>query len=178
MDIENKVIIVTGASAGIGQAVAEALALASANVVLVARREERLQLLAEQMERLPGKRLVVAGDIRSEAFAPQVIERSLSAFGRVDVLVNNAGLGHRSMIAEMPPEDMRTIIETNILGLLFMTQAALQPMREQRAGQIINVSSIAGQRPLPMARCTLPAKRPSTSSAALYASKASLTTSR
>jgi len=149
MDIENKVIIVTGASAGIGQAVAEALALASANVVLVARREERLQLLAEQMERLPGKRLVVAGDIRSEAFAPQVIERSLSAFGRVDVLVNNAGLGHRSMIAEMPPEDMRTIIETNILGLLFMTQAALQPMREQRAGQIINVSSIAGQRPLP-----------------------------
>jgi short-subunit dehydrogenase len=149
MEIENKVVIVTGASAGIGQAVAEALAKASANVVLVARREERLQTLAEQLAGLPGKRLVIAGDIRSEAFAPWVVEQALSEFGRLDVLVNNAGLGHRSLIAEMPPEDMRMIIETNILGLLFMTRAALRPMREQRSGQIINVSSIAGQRPLP-----------------------------
>jgi short-subunit dehydrogenase len=149
MNIENKVVIVTGASAGIGKAVSEALSEAGANVVLVARREDRLQMLAEQMAALSGKRLVIAGDIRSEAFAPQVIERTLTEFGRLDVLVNNAGLGHRSLLVDIPPEDMRTIIETNLLGLLFMTQAALKPMHKQREGQIINVSSIAGQRPLP-----------------------------
>ena len=149
MDIMNKVIIVTGASAGIGKALVEALSANGANVVMVARREERLQILAEQMATQPGKRLVLAGDIRNQEFAPHVIERSLREFGRLDVLVNNAGLGHRSLIADMNADDMRTIIETNLLGLLFMTHAALRPMRGQKAGQIINVSSIAGQRPLP-----------------------------
>ena len=149
MDIKNKVIIVTGASAGIGKAVSEALSEAGANVVLVARREDRLHMLAEELAALPGKRLVMAGDIRCETFAPHVVEQSLIEFGRLDVLVNNAGLGHRSLLVDMPPEDMRTIIETNLLGLLFMTQAALKPMHEQKEGQIINVSSIAGQRPLP-----------------------------
>ena len=149
MDIKNKVVIVTGASAGIGRAVSIALSEAGANVVLVARREDRLWLLAEHLAAKPGKRLVVAGDIRCESFASHVVECTLSEFGRLDVLVNNAGLGHRSLIVDMPPEDMRTLIETNVLGLLFMTQAALLPMREQRAGQIVNVSSIAGQRPLP-----------------------------
>jgi len=149
MDIKSKVVIVTGASAGIGKALVETLAENGANVVLVARRAERLQDLVDQLAARPGKRLVVAGDIRSEDFAQHVIEQSLREFDRVDVLINNAGLGHRSLIVDMPPGDMRTLIETNLLGLLFMTQATLKPMREQGGGQIINVSSIAGQRPLP-----------------------------
>ena len=149
MDIENKVIIVTGASAGIGKALVKALSENGANVVLIARRDDRLLALADQLGSQPGKRLVMAGDIRSEEFAYQTVERTLAEFGRLDVLVNNAGLGHRSLLMDMPPEDMRTIIETNLLGLLFMTHAALKPMCNQGSGQIINVSSIAGQRPLP-----------------------------
>lgn len=149
MDIENKVIIVTGASAGIGKAVVEALAQTSANVVMVARRDNRLQSLAEQLSSLPGKRLPVTGDIRDENFASVLVERTLNEFGRLDVLVNNAGIGHRSLLMDMPPDDIRAVIETNLLGLLFVTHAVMQPMREQGGGQIINVSSIAGQRPLP-----------------------------
>jgi short-subunit dehydrogenase len=149
MDLNNKVIIITGASAGIGKATTEALAEAGANVVLVARREERLQAIMKELATLPGKRLVVAGDIRQERFAYELVERAVDAFGRLDILINNAGLGHRSMMADMPPDDMRTIIETNVLGLLFVSQAALQHMRRQGSGQIVNVSSIAGQRPLP-----------------------------
>ena len=149
MDLENKVVIVTGASAGIGKATAVALAEAGANVVLVARREDRLGALAAELATQPGKRLVAAGDIRQESFALLLVERTLAEFGRLDVLVNNAGLGHRSLLADMPPEDMRTLIETNVLGLLYLTQAALGPMQKQRYGQIINVSSIVGQRPVP-----------------------------
>jgi short-subunit dehydrogenase len=149
MILKNKVIIVTGASAGIGKATAVALAAAGANLVLVARREERLQTLRQQLAALPGKRLVIAGDIRQESFAPHLVEQTVAEFGRLDILINNAALGHRSLLVDMPPEDMRTILETNILGLLFITQAALKIMQEQRSGQIINISSIVGQRPLP-----------------------------
>jgi short-subunit dehydrogenase len=149
MILKNKVVIITGASAGIGRATAVALATAGANLVLVARREERLQALMAQMAALPGKRLVVAGDIRQQSFAPALVERTMAEFGRLDVLINNAALGHRSLLVDMSPEDMRTVLETNVLGLLFVTQAALKRMPEQDSGQIINISSIAGQRPLP-----------------------------
>ena len=179
MDIKNKVVIVTGASAGIGKAVSEALSEGGANVVLVARREDRLHMLVEQMAAQPGNRLVIAGDIRSEEFAPQVVERTLAEFGRLDVLVNNAGLGHRSLLVDIPPEDMRTIIETNLLGLLFMTQAALIPMHEQRDQVRLSMFRLSPANVhCPTARCIPPAKRPLTLLAVRCALKASLTISK
>ena len=102
MDIKNKVIIVTGASAGIGRAVSEALSEAGANVVLVARREDRLHMLAEENGSAARKNGWSWLEIFvSETFAPHVVERTLAEFGRLDVLVNNAGLGHRSLLVDI-----------------------------------------------------------------------------
>lgn len=148
MIVEGSVVIVTGASAGIGKATAELLAQAGANVVVTARRAERLNELVARLESCPGRRLAAPGDIREEAFAHDLIGWTTATFGRVDALINNAGLGHRSPLSEMPLSDVRAIFNTNVLGLLYATQAAVVQMKQQNRGQIINVSSIVSQRPL------------------------------
>ncbi len=96
----------------------------------------------------PGRRLAVPGDIRDASFAQLLIDRTVTEFGRLDVLVNNAGLGHHSALAEMPLADVRTILDTNVVGLVAATQTAVAVMKRQGRGQIINISSIVGQRPL------------------------------
>ena len=145
----NKVIIVTGASAGIGRATAVALVQAGASVIITARRMDRLTALTAQMAAYPGQCYPLNGDIRDESFAKTVVEETVATFGRLDVLINNAGIGHRSNISELPAADIRTVWDTNVLGLLYTIQAALPQMKQQGHGQIINVSSIVGQRPLP-----------------------------
>jgi len=150
VNINECVVIVTGASAGIGRATVETLATRGANVVLTARRGERLNQLVEDLSQFPGRRLAVTGDIQDESFASKLIEQTVNDFGRVDVLINNAGLGHHSPLAEITPKDMRTILNTNVLGLLYTTQTAVFQMKKQGYGQIINISSIVGQRPLPL----------------------------
>jgi len=147
--LTNKVIIITGASAGIGRATAVALAQAGAHVSLVARRQERLQTLQAELAAHPGHRLIIAGDIGREGFAQEIINQTVDAFGKVDVLINNAGVGQRVPLAEMAPADMRRLIDTNVLGLLYLTQTAVARMKQQGTGHIINISSIVGQRPLP-----------------------------
>lgn len=142
-------MIVTGASAGIGWATARALAQAGANVVLTARRRERLERLAAVLAGYPGERLVVAGDIRDEAFAQALVARTVDRFGRIDVLINNAGIGHRSAIATMPTEDIHTVLDTNVRGLLYATRAAVKQMKQQHSGRIVNVSSIVSHQPMP-----------------------------
>jgi short-subunit dehydrogenase len=149
LDIKGLVVIVTGASAGIGRVTAVTLARSGAHVVVTARRESRLLELAAEIAELPGECLVVAGDIQDEAFTQELIKQAVAKWGRVDVVVNNAGLGHRSFLTEMPLADMRTIWNTNVMGLMALTQAAVGQMRQQGSGQIINVSSIVSQRPLP-----------------------------
>lgn len=148
MIVDGSVVIVTGASAGIGKATVELLAQAGANVVVTARRSERLDEVVARLEMYPGRRLAAPGDIREEAFAHDLINQTMATFGRVDVLINNAGLGHRSLLSEMPLSDARTIFDTNVLGLLYTTQAAVIQMKQQNYGQIVNVSSIVSQRPL------------------------------
>lgn len=147
--LTNKIILLTGASAGIGQATAVALAQSGANVVLVARRQERLDALVTELAAYPGQRLAMAGDVGDEAFAPTAVAETVATFGRLDVLINNAGLGHRSHLADMPTADMHRLWDTNVMGLLYFTQAAIPHMKQQGSGHIINVSSILGQRPLP-----------------------------
>lgn len=147
--IANRVVIVTGASAGIGRATAVNLAQAGANVVLTARRADRLQALLAKLADFPGERLAVPGDIQTTSFSQTIIRETVSRFGRVDVLVNNAGLGHHSPLSETPVAEMRTIFDTNVLGLMALTQTAVAQMKQQGGGQIINISSIVSQRPLP-----------------------------
>ena len=149
MEIKGSVVIVTGASAGIGRATAVSLTQAGANVVITARREAQLHELAAELAGAPGRTLVLAGDIQEEAFTREMVACTVAEFGRVDVLINNAGLGHRSLLSEMPLADMQTIWDTNVMGLMAATQAAVTQMKLQGGGQIINVSSIVGQRPLP-----------------------------
>jgi short-subunit dehydrogenase len=147
--LTNKVVIVTGASAGIGRATAVILAQSGANVVLVARSQERLDALVAELSGCPGQRLAIAGDVGDEVLAETVMEQTIAAFGRVDVLINNAGIGHKSALADMPPADMRRLLDTNVLGLLYLTQTAVPHMKQQGSGHIINISSIVGERPLP-----------------------------
>ena len=146
--VEGCVAVVTGASAGIGRATAVSLAKLGANVVVTARRAERLEQLVDDLVVYPGRRLAVPGDIRDAGFTQRLIDRTVTEFGRLDVLVNNAGLGHHSALAEMPLVDVRTILDTNVVGLVAATQTAIAVMKQQGHGQIINISSIAGQRPL------------------------------
>lgn len=149
MKLHDRVVIVTGSSAGIGRATVIAFAQAGAHVVPTARRAGRLHALADDLAAFPGECLPIVGDVREETFAVELVARTLARFGRVDVLVNNAGIGHRSRLSQMPGADMRTVLDTNVLGLLYATRAAIVPMQRQRSGQIINVSSIVGERPLP-----------------------------
>jgi short-subunit dehydrogenase len=148
MKIEGSVIIVTGASAGIGQATAAALARAGAHVVLSARRAELLQQLARDWQHLPGRRLVIAGDISQEEYARELVEQTVREFGRLDVLVNNAGIGQYSHLADFATADIQAIWDTNVMALIHTSQAAIVHFKRQQGGQIINVSSILGQRPL------------------------------
>ncbi|MCL4264848.1 MAG: SDR family NAD(P)-dependent oxidoreductase [Anaerolineae bacterium] len=147
--LTDKVILITGASAGIGRATAVALAQSEANVVLIARRQERLDMLVDELAAYPGQRLALAGDVGDEAFAQMAVAQTLTTFGRLDVLINNAGLGHRSHLTDMPATDMRRLWDTNVMGLLHFTQAAIPTMKQQGGGHIINISSIISQRPLP-----------------------------
>ena len=149
MEIRDSVVIVTGASAGIGWATAVSLIQSGAHVVITARREARLQALAAELAGSSGQILVIAGDIQDEVFVRELVSRTVAKFGRVDVLINNAGLGHRNSLTNMPLADMHMIWNTNVMGLIAATQAAVAQMKQQGGGQIINVSSIVGQRPLP-----------------------------
>jgi serine 3-dehydrogenase (NADP+) len=148
INIADSVIILTGASAGIGAATARALAEAGANVVLSARRAERLAELTAATAQFPGRRLAVPGDIRDESYAHELVQQTIAEFGRLDVLINNAGVGQNSLLADITAAQLRQLWDTNVNGLLYATQAALPQMKQQRRGQIINISSIVGQRPL------------------------------
>ncbi len=148
-ELTNKVVMITGASAGIGRATAVALAQTGAHVVLIARRQERLNALVDELAVYPGHRLALTGDVSDEQFARAAIAETITAFGHLDVLINNAGLGHRSYLTKMPTPDMHRLFDTNVMGLLYFTQAAIPHMKQQGGGHIINISSIISQRPLP-----------------------------
>ncbi|MCP5097149.1 MAG: SDR family NAD(P)-dependent oxidoreductase [Chloroflexi bacterium] len=149
MKMSETAVIVTGASAGIGKATAVLLAQKGANVVITARRVERLQQLAAELDHLAGKVIPIAGDIGDANFAQALIAETVDIFGKVDVLVNNAGIGNKSTLTETPIAHMQTILTTNVLGLMAATNAAVPQMKQQGFGQIINISSIVGQRPVP-----------------------------
>ncbi|ACO47998.1 SDR family oxidoreductase [Deinococcus deserti] len=143
--LAGKVAVVTGASSGIGAATALALAAQGASVVLVARREDRLQDLARQVQSSGGHAEVVVADLADEAQARLTVERAVSAFGRVDILVNNAGLMLLGPVTGADTTDWRRMIDVNLLGLMYTTHAALPHMRTQGGGHIVNISSVSGR---------------------------------
>ena len=144
-ELSNQVVAVTGASSGIGEATALACARAGATVALAARRAERIEALAERIARDGRQALAIPTDVAEEAQARAFIERTHAELGRLDVLVNNAGVMLLGPIAGASTEEWRRMIDVNVFGVLYCTHAALPLMAEQGSGHIINVSSVAGR---------------------------------
>jgi len=149
--LTGKVAVITGASSGIGEATALAMAGEGAKLVLAARREDRLQTLAEKVKEAGGEAVVFAADLRDAATADACIEKAVEAFGRIDILVNNAGAMLLSPIDRAEPRDWQRMIEINLLSLMYASRAALIRMREQGSGHIVNISSVAGRSAAPTA---------------------------
>lgn len=145
MSIHGKTVIITGASAGIGAAAARAFAAQGARVVLAARNEARLHAVAASCS---GATLAVPTDISDRAAVAVLVQRAVAAFGSVDVVVNNAGVGLAAPVAALRDEDFTAALRVNLLGQIALTQAALPFLRRSR-GQIIFISSVVGLRALP-----------------------------
>ena len=145
--INGRVAIVTGASRGIGAATARALAERGATVVLAARDRDRLEAVRCE---LPGtSHLVVPTDVSEPGDVAALVDTTLSAFGRVELLVNNAGVGLTGLVADIRLEDLEEIFAINVFGVVAAVQACIPHMRRQRFGHIVNVSSILGKRAVP-----------------------------
>jgi short-subunit dehydrogenase len=144
--LQDKVVIVTGASAGIGRATVRVLAAQGAKVVLAARREAALNTVKEEIAatRHGPAALVVPADITDEAARQQLIERTLAAFGRVDVLVNNAGLSMGGPLDEQDSDTLLKMLDLNFTAAIRLTQIVLPHMLAQNSGHIVNISSVAG----------------------------------
>jgi short-subunit dehydrogenase len=145
-----QVVIVTGASSGIGEATARRLARGGAKLVISARRSDRLEALARELD-LTGKRvLALAADVTDEANRRRVVDGTLRKFGRIDALVNNAGYGTRGPVELVPLELIRRNFETNVFALVALTQLVVPHFRERGSGRIVNIGSVAGRiaRPL------------------------------
>lgn len=140
-----KVALVTGASSGIGEATAVALAAEGAAVSLVARRKDRLEALRSRVEAGGGRAVAIDADLASEAGARSSVERTLAELGRLDILVNNAGLMLLGPVVGADTSDFRRMLDLNVLSLMVATHAALEPMKKQGSGHVVNVSSVSGR---------------------------------
>jgi len=146
-NIENKVVVITGASSGLGEATARHLAAHGAKLVLGARRVDRLQALARELGF--GTGAAVATDVTDAAQVKALVDRAVAAHGRIDVLLNNAGLMPHSPLERLKIGDWDRMIDVNLRGVLYGIAAALPHMIRQTSGHIINVSSVAGHKVRP-----------------------------
>lgn len=149
--LEEKVVLITGASAGIGEALAIALSqqFPGIRLVLAARRAERLAVVAEQCEKAGAEVQVVPTDLAQPEQAIALAEAALQAFGRVDVLVNNAGYGQMGPVELLSHEAMQQQFSVNLIGPIALTRALIPAMRSQGGGRILNISSLGGRLAFP-----------------------------
>jgi short-subunit dehydrogenase len=149
MQLEGAIVVVTGASAGIGRATALELARSGAHVVAAARREDRLKELAEEIDGQGGRALPVACDVADRTHVDKLKDAVTSEFGRCDALVNNAGVPGGGPFDQMSIEDIERVTRINYLGVLYCTKAFLPMMLERGRGHIVNVASLAGRYAVP-----------------------------
>jgi NADP-dependent 3-hydroxy acid dehydrogenase YdfG len=145
-NIAEKVIVITGASSGLGEASARLLASEGAKVVLGARRRDRIQALAAELTNGGGKVIAVATDVSDRAQVKQLVERAVQTYGRIDVMINNAGLMPQALLEKLQIDEWDRMIDVNVKGVLYGIAAVLPYMKEQKAGHVINVSSVAGHK--------------------------------
>jgi len=144
--LSNQVVAITGASAGIGRACALRCATDGASVVLSARRADRLAEAVREIEAKGGRAIAVPGDVSSETDMANLVVRAIEAFGHLDVMICNAGIGFHGPLDETPPDAMRRLVDVNLMGTLYAAHAAMVAMRRQGHGHIIAISSIVGRR--------------------------------
>jgi NAD(P)-dependent dehydrogenase (short-subunit alcohol dehydrogenase family) len=145
-DLTGRVAIVTGGSVGLGRQMAEGLAEMGANVVLCARKKERCKQAAEDLQKLGVQTLALACDVKNPADIHQVVDATMAQFGRIDILINNAGTSWGAPVEEMRLEQWSKVIETNLTGTFLFAQAVGKIMIGQHRGKIINIASVAGLR--------------------------------
>lgn len=143
--VSGRVAFVTGASQGIGRACALALAEGGASVALAARNQEKLAAVVKEIEAQGGQAAAFRMDVSKEDEVKAAVKGALERFGKIEVLVNNAGMTRDTLLLRMKRSDWDSVIETNLTGAFFCTQAAIGPMLKQRWGRVINVSSVFGQ---------------------------------
>src|SRR4051812_3090157 len=144
-----RVIAITGASAGIGRATALRLARGGAAIAICARRSDRLDAVAAEIVTAGGKALPVVADVASEGDMNMFVAKTVERFGRLDVMMCNAGFGIYGAIDDITPDQMKKLMDINYYGTYYATRAALPVFRRQRTGHLIIVSSIAGKRGVP-----------------------------
>ena len=147
--LEGSVALVTGASSGIGEATARALAAQGSKVALVARRADRIEKLAQEIASNGHTALAIEADVTDQEQAISAVERTVGDFGRLDIVVNNAGVMLLGPIHGAPTEEWDRMIDVNVKGLLYVTRAALPAMAERGSGHVINIGSTAGNWPYP-----------------------------
>ncbi|TGE23125.1 3-ketoacyl-ACP reductase [Hymenobacter metallicola] len=144
--IAGKTALVTGAGKGIGRAVALALAREGVHVALLARTESQLREVAQEIEALGVKAVVVTADVADRLAVEAAVAQALEALGTIDILINNAGIGTFAKLVDMEPAEWEHIIQVNLLGTYYTTRAVLPQMIARETGDIINIASTAGQR--------------------------------
>jgi short-subunit dehydrogenase len=150
MSLQGKVVVITGASAGIGKETALALGKEKASVVISARRTDRLQEIARQIEQAGGTALAVTADVSDETQVQKIVAETLARFGRIDVWINNAGMGLYATLEETSAELMEKIWKTNFMSTFYGIHHVVPVMKRQKAGHIITVSSVVGKRATPL----------------------------
>jgi NADP-dependent 3-hydroxy acid dehydrogenase YdfG len=143
---DTPVILITGASSGIGEAAAHFFSAAGYRLALAARRLERLQALADEVQAAGGEALAVQTDVSHLADIENMVDKTMAAYGRIDVLFNNAGIGRIKWLEELDPDkDIQQQIQVNLTGAILTARSVLPVMMKQRSGHIINMASMAGQ---------------------------------
>ncbi|GER89877.1 oxidoreductase [Dictyobacter vulcani] len=148
-NLAGKVVVITGASSGLGEATARHLSAEGATVVLGARRTERIQALADELNGGGGKAFALQTDVTDANQVKHLVDTAVQTYGRIDVLINNAGLMPHSPLERLKIDDWNRTIDVNLKGVLYGIAAALPYMKQQHAGHIINVSSVGGHKVRP-----------------------------
>ena len=149
MDIKGKVVLITGASMGIGLSTARLFAAQGARLALAARSTDKLTALADELRAQGHEALVLTADMRDPSAVKSMIESTLAHFGQLDILINNAGQAAAGTVADVNSQDFQQIIELNVFGPLYAMQNAIPAMRKQGGGLIINISSMVSKMHIP-----------------------------
>jgi NADP-dependent 3-hydroxy acid dehydrogenase YdfG len=148
-NIAGRVVVITGASSGLGEATARLLSAQGATVVVGVRRLDRIQSLAKELTAKGGKALAMRTDVTHREQVEALVDAAVETYGRIDGMINNAGLMSQPLLERLKVDDWERMIDVNIKGVLYGIAAALPYMKQQKAGHIINVSSVAGHKVAP-----------------------------